>query len=246
MTSSSSPRTLPPATSGTTEPLSTPTNEPAIPTAAVAAAAAASPTTTTPPKIYTYHCICTQLLLATPYDFSTLPRRKRPSTTNPKYIASEQLVEIILPLGVLPSSNSTSGTGAERAGVEGLVLDDDDDDDDGDAIVRRGEEDAGVEEGGLLRGVTANSAGAAGSDKPASKVQASLLLSTTLDRRPIVLRREDGYEKVRLRRCARCRVCVGYGIEGDGEGPATSSALEKEVGKVVYLFEGGLRESGEL
>ncbi len=61
-----------------------------------------------------------------------------------------------------------------------------------------------------------------------------------LARKVIVVRREDGFEKRRVWRCGRCGVGVGYevvGAAGEGEG---------ERGRVMYLLEGGLRETGEM
>lgn len=57
-------------------------------------------------------------------------------------------------------------------------------------------------------------------------------------RKAIVLRREDGFEKRRVYRCARCGVGVGYEVLGDmgGEGE----------GRVIFLLEGGLVETGEM
>ena len=63
-------------------------------------------------------------------------------------------------------------------------------------------------------------------------VQYSLLLNTTLDRRAVVVRREDGFEKRWIRRCARCRTGIGYVLNeslGRGEGMG-----------VVYLLEDAL------
>lgn len=62
----------------------------------------------------------------------------------------------------------------------------------------------------------------------------SLLLNTTLDRRPVVVRRADGFEKRWVRRCGRCRMGVGYVLEEGGEV------------EVVYLLEEGLVETGRL
>ena len=61
-------------------------------------------------------------------------------------------------------------------------------------------------------------------------------------RKVLVVRREDGFEKRRLYRCGRCGVGVGYEIvrEGGGEGGG------KEGGRVIYLMEGGLVETGEM
>lgn len=57
-------------------------------------------------------------------------------------------------------------------------------------------------------------------------------------RKVLVVRREDGFEKRRVYRCGRCGVGVGYEIvrEGGGEG----------AGRVIYLLEGGLVETGEM
>lgn len=61
-------------------------------------------------------------------------------------------------------------------------------------------------------------------------------------RKVLVVRREDGFEKRRVYRCGRCGIGVGYEIvrekEREGEG--------KEGGRVVYLIEGGLVETGEM
>ena len=57
-------------------------------------------------------------------------------------------------------------------------------------------------------------------------------------RKALVVRREDGFEKRRMYRCGRCGVGVGYEIlREDGEG---------KDGRVVYLMEGGLVETGEM
>jgi hypothetical protein len=73
-----------------------------------------------------------------------------------------------------------------------------------------------------------------------SGVGYSILLSTTVDRKPVMIRREDGFEKRLLLRCGRCRVVVGYKLDeahfGGGEGV---SEVGKE-GRVVYLLSGGL------
>lgn len=77
-------------------------------------------------------------------------------------------------------------------------------------------------------------------------------------RRPIVVRREDGYEKRRVWRCARCGLPVGYeivpeqqqqqqtaggaviaGSAGAGETPAAAPDGDRG-GKVMYLLEGAL------
>jgi hypothetical protein len=53
------------------------------------------------PKINTYHCHCTTLLLSTTYTLSTLPHRLSSSLSTPQ--------EIILPLPFSPPSNNITG-----------------------------------------------------------------------------------------------------------------------------------------
>ncbi|RAL07205.1 uncharacterized protein BO97DRAFT_378929, partial [Aspergillus homomorphus CBS 101889] len=81
----------------------------------------------------------------------------------------------------------------------------------------------------------------------------TILLSTTIpDRKPTLIRREDGFEKRLFLRCGRCRVVVGYFLDpvhfvsgagqrkqmaGEGEGPERGA-------KVVYLLPGALMETG--
>ena len=67
-------------------------------------------------------------------------------------------------------------------------------------------------------------------------------MNTTLDRKPVVVRREDGFEKRWLRRCGRCRVVVGYFV-GAQEG---EKERKEKMGRVVYLLEGGLKATEEL
>ncbi len=54
------------------------------------------------------------------------------------------------------------------------------------------------------------------------------------------MRREDGFEKRRVYRCGRCGVGVGYEVLRDGGGE------EGKGGRVLYLMEGGLVETGEM
>ncbi|RAH84906.1 hypothetical protein BO86DRAFT_407339 [Aspergillus japonicus CBS 114.51] len=83
----------------------------------------------------------------------------------------------------------------------------------------------------------------------------TILLSTTIpDRKPTVVRREDGFEKRRLLRCGRCRVVVGYfldavhfpsgGVGGTAEGDEDEEEGEGQRAKVVYLLPGALMETG--
>jgi hypothetical protein len=69
---------------------------------------------------------------------------------------------------------------------------------------------------------------------------ATLLLSTTLaDRKPTLVRRDDGIEKRLFLRCGRCRVPVGYFLDGV-HFPAG------DQGKVVYLLPGALMDTDSM
>lgn len=164
------------------------------------------------PQIYTYHCFCSQLLLATPYTLSSLPRRKGPTGSD---------AALILPLGEPPGTTLTA---------EDLSLED--------------KESTGVGKK-VENNDTDNGAGEIdGEDGAGGRVGYSLLVNTTLDRKPVVVRREDGFEKRWLRRCGRCRVVVGYLVavkEGEKEGKEKAGK-----GRVVYLLEGGLKATEEL
>lgn len=95
----------------------------------------------------------------------------------------------------------------------------------------------------------------------------SLLLATTQDRKPTMVRREDGFEKRALLRCGRCRLVVGYKLDGmhfrteGAEAVRKSTDREQEPGdaelgrktrtgdegvEVVYLLPGGLVSSEDL
>ena len=73
-----------------------------------------------------------------------------------------------------------------------------------------------------------------------NKAGYSLLLSTTLDRKPLIVRREDGFEKRILLRCGRCRLVVGYKLD------EAQFGAEKKGGEVVYLLPGGLVTSEDM
>ena len=72
----------------------------------------------------------------------------------------------------------------------------------------------------------------------------SILLSTTLpDRKPTLIRREDGFEKRLLLRCGRCRVVMGYFLD-PVHFPDNNGEEWDGDAKVVYLLPGALMETG--
>lgn len=111
-------------------------------------------------SIQTYHCLCTTLILVTPYDLAKLPVR---SSSSPEQA-------IILPL---PTSD---------------VSDQD------------------------------------------QKYAKSALHNVVSDRKPMIVRREDGFEKRVPLRCTRCKLVVGYKVDDDS-GSSDSST--------VFLLPGG-------
>ncbi|KAL4957201.1 hypothetical protein BDW69DRAFT_43898 [Aspergillus filifer] len=80
-----------------------------------------------------------------------------------------------------------------------------------------------------------------------------LLSSSTRDRKPTLIRREDGFEKRVFLRCGRCRVVVGYFLDGvhfpgNLTGTATTGGAEgaeagEEEDRAIYLLPGALMET---
>lgn len=84
--------------------------------------------------------------------------------------------------------------------------------------------------------------------------QISLILPSLLSsnikpvKKPVVVQREDGWEKRRLWKCGRCGITVGYEILRDEElveDVDDGGKNEEGVGKVLFLLEGGLMETGK-
>lgn len=61
-------------------------------------------------------------------------------------------------------------------------------------------------------------------------------------RKIIIVRREDGWERRRVWRCARCGLGVGYEVEE--EGGVGGEEKDKKL-RVMFLLEGGLVETGD-
>jgi hypothetical protein len=131
------------------------------------------------PQIYTYHCLCNQLILATTKSLQSTPRR-----------AGESLDKAhIVPLPSLPKA--TDG-GSEEPPATG--------------------------EG-------------SGSDHYTD------IHNARLDRKPVVVRRSDGFETRYQHRCARCELVVGYQLDKaqyDGAAPAGRRQ------DVLYILPGAL------
>ncbi|KAH0831723.1 hypothetical protein AYO21_10715 [Fonsecaea monophora] len=73
-----------------------------------------------------------------------------------------------------------------------------------------------------------------------SKPATSVLLNVAPERRPVMIRREDGFEKRTLLRCIRCKLVLGYNLD--------DSQFEKQEGnpRPVYLLPGGLLSTQDM
>ncbi|OJD18791.1 hypothetical protein AJ78_01198 [Emergomyces pasteurianus Ep9510] len=204
--------------------------------------------------IKTYHCaFCNHLLLASTCDLSSLPRRREPARDK----------ALILPL-------PKAGAGEEEEAEE----------EEDEEAESENESEAGVKNTNHNNHHTStNSPEVKKKAKPESTPQLPLeqqhytiLLSTTIpDRKPTMIRREDGFEKRLLLRCGRCRVVMGYALDevhfadhkfgagararGErGSGEAEKEDVEegerertrKKAEEVVYVLPGSLVETGDM
>lgn len=71
-------------------------------------------------------------------------------------------------------------------------------------------------------------------DFEVDQTSASVLLNTVFERKPIIIRREDGFEKRRLLRCTRCKLVLGYGLD-----EVQSGQVQDNEG-AMYLLPGGM------
>lgn len=61
------------------------------------------------------------------------------------------------------------------------------------------------------------------------------------DQKPVMIRREDGFEKRTLLRCKRCSLLVGYKLDG-----ARFSGGQGEAEQFVYILPGALMSTGDM
>ena len=168
-------------------------------------------------QIHTYHCLCSTLLLATPYLVSSLPKRAPPAKDR---------------AWILPLPTSRNQGGGNRAG-------EDQDNEDGsgpDAVDSKNQD---IDES--VPGITSRKNQRIATGIPPSSQKdvylPSLLLPALRPARKItVLQREDGWERRRVWHCGRCGVGVGYEVESE----------MKEGMRVMFLLEGGLLRTEEM
>ena len=78
------------------------------------------------------------------------------------------------------------------------------------------------------------------------------ILNSSLDKKPIIIRRKDGFEKRWLWKCERCRGVWGYELQDPegGSGDSGGGGEEENVGeagrRVLYMLEEGLVETDAL
>ncbi|KAH6666273.1 hypothetical protein B0J14DRAFT_678240 [Halenospora varia] len=82
-----------------------------------------------------------------------------------------------------------------------------------------------------------------GPDMPSSGY--TITLGINKDAKPVIVRREDGFEKRQLWRCERCRAVVGYelahtGAAQGGEKMDMDVEVEGYKGTVMYVLPGGV------
>lgn len=200
--------------------------------------------------IRTYHCVfCNHLLLASTRDILSLPRRKAPALDG----------AIILPLPP-PAASARAESDSEESGPE---LEETETETPGQAA-QGGNDEEGKGDGQLELQRTGRKHASQrlrqrrGRDKDENEDEYTILLATTTpDRRLVVIRREDGFEKRLLVRCGRCRVVVAYYLddihfllqEGKDEsmdGKEGGSRGEKNDPKVVYLLPGAVVETKDM
>ncbi|KIW03370.1 uncharacterized protein PV09_05578 [Verruconis gallopava] len=71
----------------------------------------------------------------------------------------------------------------------------------------------------------------------------AVLLGTTLDRAPVIIRGDQGFEKRYLQKCGRCNLTVGYQLD-----KAQYEGMDEKGRRddVVYLLPGGLLTTEEM
>ncbi|KAI9745410.1 MAG: hypothetical protein M1818_000944 [Claussenomyces sp. TS43310] len=161
------------------------------------------------PAVYTYHCLCTSLLLSTTHILSSLPQRTNASLDH----------AVILPLPPPPVSSTSSPPDSDA------------------------EDDA---EASQALPPTAGQSRQKHDALP--PLGYTVLLSMMPDRRPTIIRREDGFEKRFLYRCGRCRLVVGYELDeahyaDSQKAEEMSGAAGRQVQgrmKVIYLLPAGI------
>ncbi|KAF3921698.1 hypothetical protein ABW21_db0204252 [Orbilia brochopaga] len=194
-------------------------------------------------SIWTYHCICSHLILATTRDVFRLPRRQEPGLDS----------AYIVPLPPPPRADSDTDSEYES---------EDEDDDAGERmeIDRRDQASSSTATGdsnqaGRAAGKQSRSEDVDEDDEDEPK-DYTLLLSSIRDKKPCIIQRDDGFEKRLMWRCGRCRLIFGYQIydetleeESNNEEDGTKKKPKRRPpGKkyYVYILPGGLTTAADM
>lgn len=141
-------------------------------------------------QVYTYHCLCSQLLLA---GASALDNHKQRAGES----LDKAFIVPVMPAEII-SSTASDKEGDDNANIQNQDVD-----------VRK----------------------------------AAVLLNTILERKPVVIRRSDGFETRYQRRCGRCDLVIGYHLDGAQFGAEKASG---RFDKVIYVLPGSLRTTNAM
>ena len=194
--------------------------------------------------IRTYHCnFCNHLLIASTHDIASLPRRKAPALDN----------AIILPL---PKQSEGEDGDEEQEQEQELELEQEREEEVDDSVTPRDKE---ADNNSSKKNDKDNNATSQPdvedkknkSDTTAtskSKHYTILLSTTAADRKPIIIRRSDGFEKRLLVRCGRCKVVLGYVLDEVHFGKVSGEGQDggNSAPEVIYVLPGAVKKTGEL
>lgn len=139
------------------------------------------------PHFHTYHCLCTELILATTLELASLPRRAPPALDK----------AIILPVVATSILGDDIGSQDQASSVQNGPQND---------SRETSREDYGH----------------------------SVLASIVVDRKPTIVRREDGFDKRTLVRCQRCKLVIGYKLDDSQFG--TGGSIRDMAGRVFDIY----------
>lgn len=147
------------------------------------------------PSVLAYHCLCTQLLLASPQPLENSVQRGR-EALDKAYIIPLAPLEL-----AIPENSSNGGDGGDGSD-----------------------------------GTTENSLSS-------KHGQRSALMNTFVNRKPIIVRRSDGFEPRYQRHCSRCDLVIGYHLD------KTQSKGETQTGRddgTIFILPGALTTTAEM
>lgn len=79
--------------------------------------------------------------------------------------------------------------------------------------------------------------------EPGTDSHYASVLNASVDPKPTVIRREDGFEKRYFHRCVRCDLKVAYQLDKSQYEGATGFGVKEDV---LYVLPGGLQSTGDM